>query len=306
MKSPILNGMSVDVEEHFHVSAFEGVVDRASWDEQPSRVVQNTQRLLRLFDEADVKATFFVLGWTAERHPGLVREIADAGHELASHGYSHRLIYTQTPDDFREETRKGKQIVEDAAGGAVTGYRAASFSITRRNLWALDILAELGFEYDSSLFPVHHDNYGVPGMPRSIYRLRTPSGATLIEMPPATVRWAGMVLPAGGGGYLRILPAAYTRWALRRVEKRDGMPAVVYLHPWEVDPQQPRIEGAPLKSRLRHYTGLHKMEPRLADLMRRHTFGTMREVLRRHGDGLSEYPVVDGAAEPAVATAAAG
>ena len=281
-----VNAMTVDVEEHFQVSAFEGSIDRSAWPDHPSRVMDNTRRLLDLFDECATRATFFVLGWVAERRPELAREIVDRGHELACHGYSHRLIYTQERGEFAEETRRARELLEDAAGQEVRGYRAASFSIREDTLWALDVLAECGFTYDSSLFPVVHDRYGIPGSPRGIH-VRATAAGPLIEIPPSTVRVAGMVLPALGGGYLRLYPTRVTRWALSRIND-EGMPGLVYVHPWEVDPDQPRVD-APLLARFRHYNGLRRTAAKLRDLMQRFRFGRMCDVL----DG------VDGVAMPA-------
>ena len=277
--APILNAMTVDVEEHFQVSGFEGSVRREDWDSHPSRVTENTARLLDLFDEVGIRATFFVLGWIAERHPALVRAIAERGHEVASHGYSHRLVYSQSPGEFRSETERSKKILEDASGRGVTGYRAASFSIDARNLWALDVLAEAGFTYDSSLFPVRHDRYGMPGAPRHPYRIRTKGGALLAEIPPSTIRLRNAVLPVAGGGYLRLYPLALTSWAIARLEK-ERLPAVVYVHPWETDPAQPRI-GAPLLSRARHYVGIGGTLSKLRRLARRFRFGPMSAVVER-------------------------
>ena len=274
----VLNAMTVDVEEHFQVSAFEGTVDRADWEQIPSRVEANTARLLELFERTGVRATFFVLGWVAERRPRLVRRIADAGHEIASHGYSHRLIYEQRREEFRQETLRSRGLLQELTGAPVRGYRAASFSIRRGNLWALDVLAEAGFEYDSSLFPVRHDRYGIPGAPRSMHRLQTPGGGRLIEIPPSTIALPGTNLPVAGGGYLRLYPEALTRWAIERLNRREEMPAVVYVHPWEVDPTQPRI-AAPWFSRFRHYRGLESTEGKLRTLISRFRFAPMAELV---------------------------
>jgi len=273
--------MSVDVEEHFQVSAFEQTVSRDTWSAQPSRVRDNTLRLLDLFDELGIRVTFFVLGWVGERHPALVREMADRGHEVASHGYSHRLVYRQTEDEFRRETARSRSRLQDASGQPVLGYRAASFSIGWKNLWALDVLAETGFRYDSSLFPIVHDRYGIPGAPRTIREVKTPAGATLIEIPPSTIRVLGRPWPVGGGGYLRLFPWALTRWAFQRLN-REGMPAIVYVHPWEVDPEQPRVR-APALSRFRHYTGLRTTAGKLRRLACTFRFGTVRDVLIQGG-----------------------
>jgi polysaccharide deacetylase family protein (PEP-CTERM system associated) len=277
----MLNVMSVDVEEHFQVSAFEQTVARASWPDQPSRVRDNTLRLLDLFDELGISVTFFVLGWVAERHPALVREVAGHGHEIASHGYSHKLVYDQTEEEFRRETVRSRSLLQDASGQPVLGYRAASFSIGWKNLWALDVLADAGFRYDSSLFPIVHDRYGIPGAPRTIRKLSTPSGGNLIEIPPSTVRLLGRPWPIGGGGYLRLLPWSLTRWAFRRLN-REGMPAIVYVHPWEVDPEQPRV-CASWPSRFRHYTGLRTTTGKLRLLADTFRFGTARDVLIQGG-----------------------
>jgi polysaccharide deacetylase family protein (PEP-CTERM system associated) len=279
IRTPPLNALTVDVEEHFQVSGFEGTIRREDWETFPSRVVGNTSRLLDFFDETGVKATFFVLGWVAERNRELVRRIAGRGHEVACHGYSHRLVYTQQPEEFREETARSKAVLEDIIGQHVDGYRAASFSIGRANLWALDVLAETGFGYDSSLFPVVHDRYGIPGARREARVMRTPGGGRLVEVPPSTIRLAGWVVPFGGGGYLRLLPSGVTRWAITRLNTRERMPAVVYVHPWETDPEQPRV-AAPLSSRFRHYVGLRTTLPKLRDLVSRFRFGTMAALIK--------------------------
>jgi len=278
-----LNAITVDVEEHFQVSAFAGVVRRRDWESFDSRVEANTDRLLGLFDEAGVRGTFFVLGWIGERHPRLVRRIADLGHEIASHGHSHRLVFEQGPQEFREETRRSKEILENACGREVRGYRAASFSITRRNLWALDVLVDAGFAYDSSLFPVYHVTYGIPGAPRGIYTAVTAAGRRLLELPPSTLRIGRLALPVAGGAYLRIFPRALTRWAIRRLNRREGLPAVVYVHPWELDPRQPLIEASWF-NRFRHYSRLSSTADKLRDLLSRFRFATMAEVIARHPD----------------------
>lgn len=278
MDSQVLNAMTIDVEEHFQVSAFAGVVEPRNWDSIASRVEPNTQRILDLLDERSVKATFFILGWIGERHRGLVRRIAERGHEIGSHGYSHTLVYQQQPNEFREEARRSKNILEDASGQRVLGYRAASFSIGRENLWALDALSEVGFLYDSSLFPVHHDRYGIPGAPRTMYRLRTANGGSILEVPPSTLRIGKLVLPVGGGGYLRLYPSTLTCWAIRRLNRSERMPAIVYLHPWEVDPEQPRIR-APWGSRLRHYCRLGSTARKLRALLLNFRFGALHDVI---------------------------
>ncbi len=276
----VLHAMTIDVEEHFQVSAFEGVVPREDWETLPSRVEANTERLLDLYDACGVRCTFFVLGWVAERYPELVRRIAERGHEIGSHGFSHRLIYNQTPEEFAAEAKRSRDFLREVSGQPVYGYRAASFSITRRSLWALDALVEAGYRYDSSVFPVLHDRYGVPGARKEIHRLKTPSGAELVEVPPSTMTLGKATLPVAGGGYLRIYPRMLTRWAVGNMD-RARRPAIVYVHPWEVDPEQPRVRGASLKSRFRHYWGLKTTGPKLRELMQRHRFGTMQQVIEQ-------------------------
>ncbi len=272
-----LHSMTVDVEEHFQVSAFADSVDRASWGRHESRVEANTATLLDLFDEAGVRTTCFVLGWVAERQPELVKKIVSRGHEVGSHGWSHELIYRQTEEQFRQELERSRKLLQDLSGQPVEGHRAASFSIDQRNLWALDVIAETGFSYDSSLFPVHHDRYGLPNAPREIHQLRTPRGHRLTEFPPTTWRVGGQNLPIGGGGYLRLYPSALTHYVVRRLEKQQ-MPVMVYVHPWEVDPEQPRVR-APLKSRFRHYVNLASTANKLSMLMHQFRFGSMKDVI---------------------------
>jgi polysaccharide deacetylase family protein (PEP-CTERM system associated) len=270
--------LSVDVEDYFQVEAFAGSVGSDSWNQWPSRVVANTQRVLDLFDQYKAKATFFFVGWVAEQFPHLVREVQSRGHELACHSYWHRTVYSLSPDEFRTDTRQAKRVIEDAAGVEVRGYRAPSWSITKSCLWALDILAEEGFIYDSSIYPIHHDLYGVPGAKRFPYTHACGNGLELREFPPATLRFAGTNFPVAGGGYLRIFPSAFTERAFRAFEKNYGERVVVYLHPWELDPEQPRIHG-PLKSRLRRYTNLRGMEKKLSAILSRHKFQQFRDVL---------------------------
>jgi len=270
---PQPNVFSVDVEDFFHVEAFADVVERSQWDHFPSRVVGNTHRLLDLLESHKVEATFFILGWVCERQPELVREIVARGHEVACHSYWHRPIFTLTADEFREDTRRAKETIEQTSSSQVQGYRAPSFSITRKSLWALEILAELGFTYDSSIFPIAHDVYGIPDGPRRPTIVRTRHGS-LVEMPMTTFSLRARNLPVGGGGYLRILPFWYTQWGLRAAQ-REGVPFILYVHPWEVDPDQPRLAGR-LRSRLRHYTNLHKMEHRLHRLLERFSFTSFR------------------------------
>lgn len=277
---PKRNALTVDVEDFFHVAAFAGQIDPGDWDEFQPRVEGNTERLLDLFEEHGVKATFFVLGWVAERFPALIRAIADRGHELACHGYSHQLVYSQTPAIFKEETVRSKTCIEDQTQRVVRGYRAASYSITIESLWALAILAELGFDYDSSIFPVHHDKYGIPGSPRWPYRITIAGGDSIIEFPPSTVSLMGYSLPVAGGGYFRLYPYWFTRLALDRINRSDNQPFVFYLHPWEVDPKQPRI-SAGLLSTFRHYNNLSRCEGRLRKLLGEFTFSPVTEVLEQ-------------------------
>ncbi len=263
--SAIVNAMSVDVEEHFQVSAFAGAVSRDDWETLDSRVERNTERVLALFAAAGAKATFFTLGWVAERHPALVRSIVAEGHELASHGYAHFRATDQAPEAFRADVRRTKAILEDTGGVAVGGYRAASFSIGATNLWALEVLAEEGYAYSSSIYPVKHDHYGMPEAPRHAHRPRGANG--VLEVPISTLRLAGRNLPCGGGGYFRLAPYPAYRWALRRLNEGDRLPAIFYFHPWEIDPDQPRPRGLPAKTRFRHYVNLGRMETRLAALL---------------------------------------
>lgn len=277
------NAFTIDVEDYFQVEAFSRVVDRSSWDGLESRVERNTNVILDLLDEFNVSGTFFVLGWVASRLPLLVREIAARGHEVASHGMSHRLIYSQNAEVFREETRKSKQILEDTCQRPVIGYRAATYSITKRSLWALDILCEEGFRYDSSIFPMRHDRYGIPEAEPFPHLRTTPLGQTLVEFPISVARVGMLKVPVAGGGYFRLFPYAVTRWGLQRIN-RTGHSFVFYLHPWEVDPEQPRIGGITKATRFRHYVNLDRTRTRLAALLRDFRFTTMRNVL--HDEGL--------------------
>lgn len=285
MKQPssVISAMTVDVEDYFQVSAFAGSIPRSQWRDWESRVERNTHRLLDLFDQAGVRITCFVLGCVAEEHPGIVREIASRGHEVACHGYSHELVYRQTPAVFAEETRRSKALLEDQVQQPVIGYRAASYSITRESMWALDILAEAGFQYDSSIFPIRHDRYGVSDAPRQPYRVETPKGYRLAEFPLTTWHVWGQNVPVAGGGYFRILPYRLVEHGLRQVIEKEGTPAVFYLHPWEIDPDQPRVPGAPALSRFRHYYNLARTEKRLERLLKRFPFAPMRDVLNDAG-----------------------
>jgi polysaccharide deacetylase family protein (PEP-CTERM system associated) len=271
--------MTVDVEDYFHVSAFERVISPDNWPQWPSTVERNTRRLLELFDQVDIKATFFVLGWVAERYAPLIAEIHRRGHEIASHGYSHRLVYRQSPELFRKETLRSKQLLEDIVQTPVVGYRAASYSITRKSLWALDILAELGFTWDSSIFPVYHDRYGIPDSPTQPYRITTAAGAEILEFPLTTAKVLGYRMPAAGGGYFRLYPYWLSRWLFQRASAEQRA-AIFYLHPWEIDPDQPRVPGAGALSRFRHYNNLGRCLPRLRKLLRDFPFGTVSATLQ--------------------------
>lgn len=270
-----VNALSCDVEDYFQVAAFDGVLAREGWDQQPRRVDRNTHAVLDLFARCGVKGTFFTLGWVAERHPDLVRRMAADGHEVASHGYDHAKVSTLTPAQFRADIRRTKALLEDLSGQPVRGYRAPSYSIGRDNLWALEVLQEEGHVYSSSIYPIRHDHYGMPEAPRFAFRTR-PEG--LLELPVTTVNVAGQQLPCGGGGYFRLLPYRLCRWALRRVNQHDGRAGIFYFHPWEIDPGQPRVPHAPLKSRVRHYVNLDSMERRLERLLRDFRWGRMDEV----------------------------
>jgi polysaccharide deacetylase family protein (PEP-CTERM system associated) len=268
---PLINVMSVDVEDYFQVGAFEHTIRREDWSGWPCRVEANVERILAMFARHGIQATFFTLGWIAERHPGVVRAIVAGGHELASHGYGHQRASALDREQFRQDVSRAKGLLEDLGGVSVAGYRAPSFSIGRDNLWALDILAETGHRYSSSIYPIAHDHYGMPEAPRFPYRPEhCPS---LLEMPPTTVSLRGRNLPAAGGGYFRLLPYAASRWLIGRVNRRERRSVMFYFHPWEIDPGQPRVVGAPLKSRLRHYVNLDRMEDKLDRLCRDFRWG---------------------------------
>jgi polysaccharide deacetylase family protein (PEP-CTERM system associated) len=279
----VLNAFSVDVEDYFQVGVFEKDIPRASWSRFEPRVDRNTRRLLDLCREHGVRGTFFTLGWVAERWPDLVREIRAAGHELGTHGQDHRRVTSMTPGQFREDVRRSKRTIEDVAGVEVIGYRAPNYSIVDETLWAMDVLHEEGFRYDSSVFPIRHDHYGIPDFPRFPRPVRGYDGTALdedvlVEFPISTIRFAGVNLPFVGGGYLRHFPLSYIRWGMRRLNGHERRPAVVYVHPWELDPEQPRQAVSLLKT-LRHYRNLHRTEERLAALFSEYHFTTCREVL---------------------------
>jgi polysaccharide deacetylase family protein (PEP-CTERM system associated) len=302
---PIVNAMTVDVEDYFQVSAFDAVVSRGSWEQRESRVCANTERLLAMFDECGVRATFFVLGWVADRFPALIRRIGELGHELASHGYHHRLVYDLTPAEFREDVRRAKSVLEAMSGRAVAGYRAPSYSVTERSLWALDVLIEEGHVYDASIFPIHHDRYGIPDAPRHAHVRERAAGA-IIEAPGSTVRCGGVNLPVAGGGYFRLLPYGWTRWGIQRLNTVERRPAIFYVHPWEIDPSQPRIAAAGTLQRLRHYRNLGKTEARLRTMMRDFSFSTMDDVLRSwDGFKAATAPALSGKALETTAEAVA-
>jgi polysaccharide deacetylase family protein (PEP-CTERM system associated) len=273
----MLNAMTIDVEDYFHASALAEAAPMSSWDGLPSRVVQNTDRLIDLLAEANVTATFFILGWVAERHRDLVYRIQAAGHEIASHGYHHQLTYDLTPEAFRRDVGTAKSLLESITGSKVLGYRAPSYSITDRSLWALDVLVEEGYAYDASIFPIRHDRYGIPSAPRHPHSLLR-AGGRLVEAPPSTVRLLGSNLPIAGGGYFRLLPYGWTRWGIGRVNRLEGKPVIFYLHPWEIDPDQPRLPVGAL-SQFRHYRNLDATEPRLRRLLARFRFGPLKTIL---------------------------
>lgn len=262
----IRNAMTCDVEDYFQVSAFAPYIDRASWPTRECRVEANMERILALYERHGVRATFFTLGWIAERYPAMVRRIVAAGHELASHGYGHLRASDQSRAEFDNDIRSSKALLEDIGGQAVVGYRAPSFSIGHANLWALDALHKAGYRYSSSIYPIAHDHYGMPDAPRFAFYPNGPDG--LLEVPITTVKMAGRNLPAGGGGYFRLLPYALSRWMMEKVNREDGEPALFYFHPWEVDPGQPRPEGLGAKARFRHYINIDRMERRLEQLAR--------------------------------------
>jgi len=272
----ITNAFTVDVEDYFQVTAFERDIPRSQWPDFPSRVVQSTQRLLELLARHRVQGTFFVLGWTAERFPQLVREIHAAGHEIGSHSYWHRLIYEQTPDEFRDDLRRSRDVLTDIIGENITCYRAPTFSITGKSWWALEILVEEGFTVDSSVFPVQHHRYGVPDAERGIHKIHTPSGC-ITEFPPSTVRLFGRNLPVAGGGYFRLMPV---RWKLRCVRSVSAhRPFMFYMHPWEIDHEQPRLGVGSALNRFRHHVNLSKTEAKLARLLSEFRFGCVRDAL---------------------------
>ena len=272
-----INALSIDVEDYFQVSAFASHIARSEWDRRECRIERNMDRILGLLARHQTQATFFTLGWIAERYPTLVRRLVDEGHELASHGYGHQRASDLSREAFREDVTRAKALLEDIGGQAVWGYRAPSFSIGEGNLWALDVLQAAGYRYSSSIYPVRHDHYGSPDAPRFAHQPRP----GLMEVPPTTLRLFGRNLPASGGGYFRLFPYAVSRWMLREVNRRDGESAVFYFHPWEIDPLQPRIPGVGLKTRFRHYLNIARTEQRLDRLLGDFAWGRMDEIFLR-------------------------
>ena len=260
----IVNALTIDVEDYFQVSAFESHIPRDQWEQLPCRVEANVDRILELLAEHGAHATFFTLGWIARRYPAMARRIGDAGHELASHGSAHRRASDQQPDEFLEDIRLAKALLEDIGGREVKGYRAPSFSVGPRNPWAFDCIAKAGYRYSSSVYPIRHDHYGAPSSPRFAHEI----APGLLELPVATVRLMNMNWPAGGGGYFRLLPYQVSRWSLQRIHRVDGRPAMFYLHPWEIDPGQPRVDGISARTRFRHYVNLTRTHSRLVRLLR--------------------------------------
>ena len=278
----MLNALTIDVEDYFHVQAFADVISSAHWDEYPVRVERNTFRLLELLGRRNVQATFFILGWVADRCPALVRAIVDSGHEIGSHGYGHQMLTRGSQANFRADLTRAKSAIEDQTGSRVTCFRAPSYSITSKTLWALEILGEFGFEYDSSIFPIRHDYYGIPDAPRFPHYWSLKSGARLLEFPPSTVRILGINVPIAGGGYLRLLPYKVTAWAIRHLNQKEDQPAMVYLHPWEIDPDQPRLVAS-WSSRFRQYQNLQTTEKKLTRLLDDFSWAPMSKVLSGYG-----------------------
>ena len=274
LRSTVTNALTIDVEDYFQVSAFAPYIKREDWDACECRVERNVARILELLDETGAKATFFTLGWIAERYPQMVRDIVEQGHELASHGYGHQRASEQSEQVFFADIHVAKMMLEDIGGVEVRGYRAPSFSIGKGNLWAFDALARAGYRYSSSIYPIHHDHYGMPDAPRFAHRLK--SG--LIEVPITTMRIANRNLPSSGGGYFRLLPYAVSRWMMEHVNRTDGEAAIFYFHPWEIDAEQPRVPGIDAKTRFRHYVNVDKMDRRIQQLLRDFRWGRMDDI----------------------------
>ena len=270
-----VHAMTCDVEDYFQVSAFEGIVPRSRWTDADCRIPRNIDNALQLFADHDAKATFFTLGWVAEHYPEVVRRIVDEGHELASHGMCHHRVWSQTPDEFREDAGTARRLLEDVGGVSVSGYRAASWSIDKRTPWAHGILAELGYKYSSSVYPVSHDHYGVPDAPRHPYTI---DGVAITEVPPSTAQWLGRNIPISGGGYFRLFPLSLSKYFINQHQDNESCPYVFYFHPWELDPDQPRFREAPFKARFRHYLNLDKFEGRLSELLSIYKWGRMDEI----------------------------
>lgn len=278
---PLVNALTIDVEDYFQVSAFAPYIQRADWDARECRVERNVGRILDMLAAQNTQATFFTLGWIAQRYPHLVRRIADEGHEVASHGYGHERVSDLTPEAFAHDIRTAKHLLEDIAGVAVTGYRAPSFSIGQGNLWALDVLQQEGYRYSSSIYPIQHDHYGMPDAPRFAHRIRP----DLIEVPPTTLRMFNRNLPSSGGGYFRLFPYALSRWMLRQVNQNDQQPAIFYFHPWEIDAAQPRVAGIDARTRFRHYVNIPRMEQRLQRLLQDFQWGRMDHIFLNQVQG---------------------
>jgi polysaccharide deacetylase family protein (PEP-CTERM system associated) len=275
----LINALTVDVEDYYQVEAFADLIRREDWNQWESRVERNTRELLSVFDRAGVRATFFTLGWVAEKHPQLIREIAQAGHEIACHSYEHRLIYQQTPDGFQQDLRRARKILEDVTGQQVQGYRAPSYSITAKSLWALDILIEEGFSYDSSIFPVHHDRYGIPEADRFPHWIHRDNGK-IIEFPPSTLRMLKTNIPISGGGYFRLFPYQLFRQGFGYINRRENQAAIFFIHPWEIDPDQPQIKASRTTT-LRHRLNLKRTQSRLEKLLGDFAFAPVQQVLRQ-------------------------
>ncbi|MEM1196108.1 MAG: XrtA system polysaccharide deacetylase [Pseudomonadota bacterium] len=287
-----INGLSVDVEDWFQVGAFENTISRTDWDQIPGRVASNVDAVLDLFAESGARATFFTLGWVAQRHPALMRRIVEAGHEIASHGYDHARVFTFDRKAFAEDIRKARAVLEDTSGQKVVGYRAPSFSIDQRTPWAFEELAEQGYTYSSSVAPVAHDHYGWPSAPR--FAFRPVRGSDLLELPVTTAVFGGRRFAAGGGGFFRVLPYGFSRWAIRQVNTQAQRPALFYFHPWEIDPGQPRVPDAPMRSKLRHYTGLEKMAGKLRALLAEFDWGRMDAVAAQEDSHALDAPELGG------------
>ena len=273
----MLNALTIDVEDYYHVSAFESIIKYEDWGRFESRVEKNTLKILELLNTFKIKATFFILGWIAERSPQMVKEIQKEGHEIACHGYRHQLVYEIGPERFREDITRSKRILEDIIGKEVIGYRAPSYSITKKSLWALDILIEEGFKYDSSIFPIRHDRYGIPDFSRFSKKISLNEKGEILEIPLSTIQLFGKNIPIAGGGYLRLLPVRFIEWGIRSLNKKEAQPAIIYFHPWEIDPKQPKLNGSRV-SVFRHYVNIGKTFSKLKRLLNNIKFGPIREV----------------------------